>query len=144
MAYFPESVLDAIETLLASGLRRDAAAMGRMEATTRVLLAIGPEEAIRMREVARRIARDPSTVTRFVLRAQAQGLVESRAGSEDRRERHVALTPTGRTVREDLLRRRLAQAAGISRGVQARTGLGPDEVNWFLEALHASLAEGSR
>lgn len=141
MAYTPDSLLDAIETLLADGLRRDAAAVRRMEATARVLLAIGEPEGVRMREIARRTARDPSTVTRFILRAQAEGLVESRPGTEDRRERRIVLTPAGRAARDDLLRRRAARAAQISRGVQARTGLGADEVDWFLSALHAALVE---
>jgi DNA-binding MarR family transcriptional regulator len=141
MAYTPDSLLDAIETLLADGLRRDAAAMRRMEATARILLAIGEPEGVRMREIARRTARDPSTVTRFVLRAQAEGLVESRPGTEDRRERRIVLTPAGRAARDDLLRRRSARAAQVSRGVQARTGLGADEVDWFLGALHAALVE---
>ena len=141
MAYTPDSLLDAIETLLADGLRRDAAAMRRMEATARILLAIGEPEGVRMREIARRTARDPSTVTRFVLRAQAEGLVEARPGTEDRRERRIVLTPAGRAARDDLLRRRSARAAQVSRGVQARTGLGADEVDWFLGALHAALVE---
>jgi DNA-binding MarR family transcriptional regulator len=141
MAYTPDSLLDAIETLLADGLRRDAAAMRRMEATARILLAIGEPEGVRMREIARRTARDPSTVTRFVLRAQAEGLVEARPGTEDRRERRIVLTPAGRAARDDLLRRRSARAAQVSSGVQARTGLGADEVDWFLGALHAALVE---
>jgi DNA-binding MarR family transcriptional regulator len=141
MAYTPDSILDAIETLLADGLRRDATAVRRMEATARVLLAIGEPEGVRMREIARRTARDPSTVTRFVLRAQAEGLIESRPGTEDRRERRIVLTPAGRAARDDLLRRRAARAAQISRGVQARTGLGADEVDWFLGSLHAALVE---
>ncbi len=141
MAAGPESVLDAVETLLADGLRRDAQALGRTEATARVLLAVGPSEAVRMREVARRVARDPSTVTRFVLRATAEGLVEQRPGTEDRRERLLRLTASGRQARDDLLRRRLARTALISRGIQARTGLGSDEVDWFLAALCAALSE---
>jgi DNA-binding MarR family transcriptional regulator len=141
MAYTPDSLLDAIETLLADGLRRDAAAIRRMEATARVLLALGEPEGVRMREIARRTARDPSTVTRFILRAQAEGLVEGRPGTEDRRERRILLTPAGRAARDELLRRRLARAATVSRGVQARTGLGADEVEWFLGALHAALAD---
>jgi DNA-binding MarR family transcriptional regulator len=140
-AYHPDSLLDAVETHLADGLRRDAALSDRMEATARVLLAVGPQEGVRMRDLAERVARDPSTVTRFVLRATREGLVEQRKGTDDRRERLLHLTAAGRAAREDLLRRRHARTAGISRGVQARTGLGPDEVEWFLRALHAALVE---
>ncbi len=94
-----------------------------------------------MRELAQRAARDPSTVTRFVLRAAAEGLVEQRPGIEDRRERLLHLTPAGLTARAALLARRTTRTAGIRLGVQARTGLGPDEVDWFLSQLYASLVD---
>lgn len=136
-----ETLLDVIETFLADGLRRDAAEAKRPESTARVLLALGPDEAVPMSEVARRTARDPSTITRFVAKAAAEGLVERRAGVDDRRERHLALTPAGRAAREDLLVRRRGTTARLVRGVQARTALGPEEVDWFLAALHAALTE---
>lgn len=141
MSHAPDSLLDAIETFLADGLRRDAAATRRPESTARVLLALGPDEAVPMGEVARRIARDPSTVTRFVGKATQEGLLEQRPGVEDRRERLLALTAAGRTAREELLRRRRAAAAVVVRGVQARTALGAEEVDWFLGALHAALVD---
>src|SRR5262245_41437376 len=141
MAHVPDSIADAIETLLADGLRRDAEHTKRPESTARVLLAVGPAEAVPMGEVARRVARDPSTVTRFVMRASDEGLVERRPSPEDRRERLLALTAAGRSARDELLRRRLAATSAIVRGVQARTGLGADEVAWFLSALHAALVD---
>lgn len=141
MAETPDSLLDAIETFIADGLRADAAAVQRAESTARVLLAVGADEAVPMGEVARRTARDPSTVTRFVMKAAAEGLVEQRAGTADRRERLLVLTAAGRAVRDELLRRRRAAAATVIRGVSARTALGAEEVTWFLEALHASLLE---
>jgi len=141
VSYSPDSILDAIETFLADGLRHDAAAARRPESTARVLLALGPDESVPMGEIARRIARDPSTVTRFVLKAAAEGLVEQRPGVEDRRERRLGLTAVGRAARDDLLRRRRAATALVVRGVQARTALGAEEVDWFLGALHAALVE---
>jgi DNA-binding MarR family transcriptional regulator len=141
MSYSPDSILDAIETFLADGLRRDATATRHPESTARVLLALGPDEAVPMGEVARRIARDPSTVTRFVLKATQEGLLEQQPGVEDRRERLLRLTAVGRTAREDLLRRRRAATALVVRGVQARTALGAEEVDWFLGALHAALVD---
>ena len=39
MSYSPDSILDAIETFLADGLRRDATATRHPESTARVLLA---------------------------------------------------------------------------------------------------------
>ena len=141
MAHVPDSLLDGIETVLADGMRADAAALGMREATARVLLALGDSGGIPMRELAQRAARDPSTVTRFVLRAAAEGLVEQRPGIEDRRERLLHLTPAGLTARAALLARRTTRTAGIRLGVQARTGLGPDEVDWFLSQLYASLVD---
>lgn len=141
MAYVPDSLLDAVETHLGDSLRRDAAAVRRPESTARVLLALAPDEALPMGEVARRVAREPSTVTRFVARAAKEGLVERRAGSEDRRERLLVLTASGRVARDELLRRRRAAAVSVVRGVQARTGLGADEVEWFLASMHAALIE---
>jgi len=141
MTHLPASLLDGIETILADGMRVDAAALGMREATARVLLALGEAEGIPMRELAQRAARDPSTVTRFVLRAAADGLVEQRPGLEDRRERVLHLTPAGQAARSSLLARRTARTAGIRLGVQARTGLGPDEVDWFLSQLYASLVD---
>jgi DNA-binding MarR family transcriptional regulator len=139
MTYRPESLLDGIETLLADGLRRDADALSRREATARVLLALGRSEGIPMGELSRRTARDPSTVTRFVIRATEDGLVEQRTGTVDRRERLLFLTPSGRAARDALLGARATRTARVRAGVAGRTGLGPDEVDWFLGALHAAL-----
>ena len=139
MTYRPESPLDGIETLLADGLRRDADTLARREATAGVLLALGRSEGIPMGELSRRTARDPSTVTRLVIRATEDGLVEQRAGTVDRRERLLFLTPSGRAARDALLGARETRSARVRAGVAGRTGLGPDEVDWFLGALHAAL-----
>jgi DNA-binding MarR family transcriptional regulator len=139
MVYRPESLVDAIETLLADGLREDAQALGRREATARVLLAVGRSEGLSMSEVSRRAARDPSTMTRFVLHAIEEGLVEQRPGTTDRRERLLFLTPSGRAARDALLAARERRADRVRTGTAGRTGLGPDEVDWFLGALHAAL-----
>lgn len=139
MSYRPESLLDAIETCIADGLRRDADALTRREATARILLALGRTEGIAMGELSRRTARDPSTVTRFVERATADGLVELRPGTHDRRERLLFLTPSGRAARDAVFAARSTRTARVVAGVAGRTGLGPDEVDWFLGALYAAL-----
>ncbi len=46
MAHVPDSLLDGIETVLADGMRADAAALGMREATARVLLALGDSGGI--------------------------------------------------------------------------------------------------
>ena len=134
-----ESLLDELEGLLSDGLRRDAKAIRRTEATARVLLALAPAEGIPMRELSRRIARDPSTVTRFAARAMREGLVEQTRGEDDRRRRLLGLTREGRVVREALLERRRAREASLKEGVASRTGLAPDAVDWFLAAVAETL-----
>ena len=134
-----ESLLDELEALLSDGLRRDAKALRRTEATARVLLALSPAEGIPMRELSRRIARDPSTVTRFAARALREGLVEQTRGDDDRRRRLLALTRDGRALREALLERRRAREATLKDGVASRTGLAPDAVDWFLAAVAEAL-----
>jgi DNA-binding MarR family transcriptional regulator len=135
----PPSILDALESVLAVGLRRDARALGRAEATVRVVLSIAPGEAVPMSEVARRVVRDRSTVTRFVQRALREGLVEQTPGAEDRRTRLLSLSPAGGALREEFLRLRTSRSAALKEEIRAKTGLGAEEVEWFLTALLESL-----
>jgi DNA-binding MarR family transcriptional regulator len=137
----PDSLLDAIETRIGEALRADAEATGRGEAIARVLLALQPD-GLTMGETARRIARDPTTVTRFVEKGEAAGLVVRRPGLEDRRERLVFLTDAGREARSAILARRLARDARLKETVGAKTGLSAEEVEWFLTVLHDGLADG--
>ena len=132
-------LLDDLERLLAGGLRADAVRAGLPEAVARVLLAVTPEEEVPMGELARRVGRDPSTTTRFVDKAAAAGLVRREPGL-DRRRRLMLLTPEGREAQERLARLRAARAEALPAEMQARTGLGEDEVEWFLQALVPSLS----
>ena len=130
--------LDDLERLLGLGLRADARRTGVNEATARVLLALEPGEEVPMGEVALRIGREPSTATRFVDRAVAEGLVERLLGL-DRRRRLARLTPAGVTAREALGAVRDLRTRALPRAIQERTGLGEDEVAWFVEALVRAL-----
>jgi DNA-binding MarR family transcriptional regulator len=136
----PSSVLESLEARLARGLREDARAVGRAESTARVLLALDPMAGVPMGRLADRIDRDASTVTRFVHRAMKEGLVERRSAVSDRRTRLLVLTPAGRAARADLVRRRAERAAAIREDVRGSTGLGEEEVSWFLAALDRALA----
>jgi DNA-binding MarR family transcriptional regulator len=138
------AVLESLEARLARGLRDDAAAVGRAESTARVLLGLDPGAGTPMGRLAARIDRDASTVTRFVHRAMREGLVERRSAAADRRTRLLFLTPSGREARAALLRLRNRRAEVLREEVRTRTGLGEQEVAWFLDALDASLAEGAR
>ena len=131
-------LMDDLERHLAEGLRDDARRSGLTEASARVLLSVEPGEAVPMGEVAARIGRDPSTATRFADRAGSEGLVV-RVPGLDRRRRLLQLTPDGETSRERLLRLRRDRAQAIAPAVQARTGLGEEQVEWFLDALVRAL-----
>ena len=132
--------LHRLDQALADGFGVDAQRIGRTEATARVLLAIAPQEGVPMGEMARRLARDPSTATRFVDRVVKEGLVQRGPGEVDRRCRVVALTPEGEALRERLVALRQDRARAIHESVQGRTGLGPGQVDWFLQALVDAVA----
>lgn len=133
----PRSI-DTLEVLLGHGLRVDAAAAGIRESIARVLLALEPDDTLPMGAVALLLARDPSTTTRFVDRAAAEGFVARRAG-QDRRHRLASLTPAGRDQRRRLVDLRRARVEGLVTSVREQTGLGKDQITWFVEALVASL-----
>jgi DNA-binding MarR family transcriptional regulator len=95
-----------------------------------------------MGEIARRLGRDPSTATRFVDRAVAEGLVQREPGA-DRRRRLAFLSGAGRAGRERLLALRMARVDGLFETVRAKTGLGPGEVEWFLGALLEAAADAA-
>lgn len=130
----PTDLLLALENHLNHGLGEDARAAGLGEAMARVLLALEPQEGLPMGEVARRVGREASTATRFVDAAVKAGLVERERGA-DRRRRLVFVTRAGAEVRKRLLDLRDARSRALPEAVRAKTGLGPGEVEWFLEAL---------
>lgn len=134
------ALLHELEIRLARGLRADAAEAGLREATARVLLALEADETVGMSDVARRVGRDPSTATRFVDRAVADGLLERTPGAKDKRRRVVALTAEGRDARTRLAEIRTRRAEALTEATLAETGLGLGQVEWFLEALLKGLA----
>jgi DNA-binding MarR family transcriptional regulator len=137
------SLLDRLETLLGEGLGADARSAGHTEGVARVLLSLPSGKGLPMAEMARRLGRDPSTATRFVDAAARGGFVAREPGA-DRRRRLVFLTRAGEDARARLLALRDARAKALPDAVQARTGLGAGEVEWFVEAVVEALAESSR
>jgi DNA-binding MarR family transcriptional regulator len=125
---------------LARGLQADAARLDLREATGRLLLALEPNAEIQMGVLARRIGRDPSTATRFVDRAAAEGLVDRRPGTRDRRRRVVVLTPRGIEARQALAGLQGRRADALAGAILAGTGLGTGQVEWFLGALVEGLS----
>lgn len=135
-----DRLLDALEVHLGTALRHDAQRRALAESTARVLLALGPDEALPMTQVAERLGREPSTATRFVDRAEAEGLVVRVAGDRDRRSRWVRLAPRGLELRQALLEVRAARARSVEAALEAGTGLGASQVEWFLNALTQAVA----
>ena len=128
-------LLGQLEVQLGRGLTLDARRLRQTEASARVLLAFEPGEVIPMTRVAERLGREPSTATRFVDRAEADGLVVRVAAEADRRSRLARLTPKGEDLRAELLGLRTARGTSLVAAVESRTGLGTDQVQWFLQAL---------
>lgn len=132
-------LLDQIEIHLSRGLVEDARDANHTEAMARVLLAVAPGTEQPMGEVARRLGRDPTTATRFVDRAVAEGLVRRQAGLTDRRRRLVVLTPEGEVARDALVKRRRRRVEALIQTMLGSTGLGTGQVEWFLGALESAL-----
>jgi DNA-binding MarR family transcriptional regulator len=68
-----------------------------------------------MNELAAMLACDNSNVTGLIDRLEARGLVTRQPSSEDRRVKHVVLTPAGRRLRKRLLGRVGRPVAGLER-----------------------------
>jgi MarR family transcriptional regulator, organic hydroperoxide resistance regulator len=68
-----------------------------------------------MTELAAMLACDNSNVTGLIDRLELRGLVLRQASSEDRRVKHVVLTPAGRRLRKRMLDRVGRPVAGLER-----------------------------
>jgi DNA-binding MarR family transcriptional regulator len=68
-----------------------------------------------MNELAARLACDNSNVTGLIDRLEARGLVARHPSVEDRRVKHVVLTPAGRRLRTRLLDRVGRPSDGLER-----------------------------
>jgi DNA-binding MarR family transcriptional regulator len=107
-----------LRELLMAERRRFLAAASEFElhpAQAGALLQMDPGSGLPMHELAAMLACDNSNVTGLVDRLEARGLVARRPYAQDRRVKHVVLTPLGLQLRERV-RARLAQApAAIER-----------------------------
>ncbi len=83
-----------------------------------ILMQLFQQDGLAMRDLARRVDRDPSTVTALVKKLAAQGYVTTARARTDRRAVVVSLTEQGRELHGRFLeisdRLRDAQDAGIS------------------------------
>ena len=60
-----------------------------------VLLALGAEDGLSLRDLAERLSVRPPTITKTVARLTAQDLVEKRSSDNDARQSHAFLTEKG-------------------------------------------------
>lgn len=132
--------LTELETRLAGDLRADAQRAELLEATARVLLALAPGESIPMRTLAARVGRDATTATRFVNRAEGEGLLARSPGLRDKRRRLVTLTEGGVAARARLVDIRERRAAALLERLLGETGLHEGQVEWFLASMLTGLA----
>jgi len=86
-----------------------AAELDLHPAQTGALAQMEPDRPLPMSELAALLHCDNSNITGIVDRLEARGLVERRPYEQDRRVKHIALTPLGVQQRERI-RRRMADA----------------------------------
>lgn len=79
----------------------------------RVLVVLDGEGALRMGDLAGRIAVHPSTLSRTVDKLVGAGWIERAAGKESRREVHVALTLRGQSLVDEVTAQRRAGIVGV-------------------------------
>jgi DNA-binding MarR family transcriptional regulator len=86
------------------------AAMGLYPGQDAVLLALGAEDGLSLRDLAERLTVRPPTITKTVARLTTQDLVEKRASDTDARQSHAFLTEKGQAL--------VAEVRETQRGVE--------------------------
>lgn len=108
------TIADRANRLIGRELRRRSMS-GLAPSHGAILFELFQSEAISMKEIARRINRDKSTVTALVKKLVAQGYVETERDPGDSRKTLVRLTEEGRGLRpgfDDISRILLEQVYG--------------------------------
>jgi DNA-binding MarR family transcriptional regulator len=137
-AALPAEVLDALEELMVGAIGMtsvalaNAAAGGLTMSQWRALVVIGRADQVRVGGVATAAGMSLPSTSRLIRRLERGGLVASNRDEEDRRATLVTLTPAGRRLRDDVVRRRrvLMEEALIARGTRL-----PDDLNGGLAAI---------
>ena len=105
-----------LRTLFAHQRRRFLVAASDLDlhpAQAGVLLQL--ETPLPMRHLAAILGCDNSNITGLVDRLETRGLVSRQPSPDDRRVRHIVLTPAGRRLRDQLLDRVGRPTAGLDR-----------------------------
>lgn len=111
-------------------------ALGLYQGQPSVLHALWASDGMPQSELAERLNRSPSTITKTVQRMERAGFVERRPDSGDERLSLVYLTEAGRAVKSDVERVWQQFAA------EAFAGFDDDELRQFsalLERLHRNI-----
>jgi DNA-binding MarR family transcriptional regulator len=132
----PPSAADEVWTvlrgLLAEQRRRFLTASSELElhpGQAAALLNMDPDAPRPMHELATQLACDNSNVTGIIDRLEARGLVARRTYEQDRRVKHVVLTPRGVEVRDRLLAQVGEPPVGLARLSTAEQGQLRDLLN---------------
>ena len=118
----PNAVADEawelLRTLLGHQRRRFLIAASELDlhpAQAGALLLMDPGTPRPMHELAALLACDNSNVTGIIDRLETRGLVSRQTYEQDRRVKHVMLTPLGEELRDELLARVGRTPAGLDR-----------------------------
>ena len=127
-----------LRAMLMTERRRFIAAASEVDlhpAQAGALLQMEPEAPMPMHELATVLACDNSNVTGIVDRLEARGLVARRPYAQDRRVKHIVLTPAGAELREHV-RARMATVP------DALTRLSPDDQRLLRDVLRRAVEGG--
>jgi DNA-binding MarR family transcriptional regulator len=109
-----EAVLGASRVLVAVAARSLAGAGDEVTLPQyRVLVVLASRGPQRVASLAEALGVAPPTATRMCDRLVRKGLVRRRPSRADRREVHLALTPAGRALVDEVTRRRRAEIARL-------------------------------
>jgi MarR family transcriptional regulator for hemolysin len=127
--------LNDVARLLRTYANQRAAEYGITRAQWAVMARLDRSEGLKQAELADMLDLQPITLTRLLDRLSDNGLIERRAGPQDRRAKRLFLTPAARPLLEHL--DRLAEELMST----ALAGIEPAAVKLMLENL--SIAKGN-
>ncbi len=114
-----------VSAAINTGVRGVLAKFELTDSMSALLWMLDPDRPpLRMREIARALGCDPSNVTLIGDKLEQAGLVTRQAHPDDRRSRVLALTTTGKDLRERLLAHLTAATALPSLTARERHQLG--------------------
>jgi DNA-binding MarR family transcriptional regulator len=95
-------------------------AMGLYPGQDAVLLTLGADDGLSLRDLAERLTVRPPTITKTVARLTTQDLVEKRASATDARQSHAFLTAKGQALVEEVRETQRAVERNALRGLSEK------------------------